>query len=96
VAAGNSNLVGVAEKFSKENVVLVYDNEPRNKDLNKLISRAINAGYSVSLFPEAITQKDINEMVLNGYTPFQLAEIIKRNTYSGLKAKLVYSSWKKC
>ena len=96
VAAGNSNLVGVAEKFSKENVVLVYDNEPRNKDLNKLISRAINAGYSVSLFPEAITQKDINEMVLNGYTPIQLAEIIKRNTYSGLKAKLVYSSWKKC
>ena len=96
VASGDSNLIGIADKFDKDDVVLVYDNERRNIDINKLIARAIDMGYAVSLFPETIKYKDINDMVLHGYTPCSINEIIVQNTFSGLTAKLRHSAWKKC
>ncbi len=35
IASGDSNLGGVAAIFPELDVVLVYDNEPRNKDIVK-------------------------------------------------------------
>lgn len=96
VACGNSNLTSVADVFGKENVILIYDNEPRNKDINKLISRAIDKEYSVVIWPEAIKYKDVNDMILNGFTCEKINDTIKQCTHKGLMAKFVYSRWKKC
>lgn len=95
VASGDSNLVGCGEFLGKEKVILVFDNEPRNKEIVKQISKAINEDYSVCLFPENISGKDINEMILNGMTNSDIMETIKNNTFSGLEAKLRFVTWKK-
>ncbi len=96
VASGDSNLGGVAAVLSNLDVVLVYDNEPRNKDIVKQIEKSIGKGYKVCLFPENVNGKDINEMILNGLTSEQIKSIIDTNTFSGLEAKLKFTNWKRC
>ena len=94
VASGDSNLGGVA--LLLDNCVLVYDREPRNKDIVKQIGKSIEAGYNVCLLPETLPGKDINEMVLNGFTSEEIQSIIDANTFSGLTAKLKFTNWKRC
>ena len=43
-----------------------------------------------------MTEKDINEMVMNGMTTEQIVDIIDNNTYSDLQADFQLSQWKKC
>jgi hypothetical protein len=96
VASGDSNLGGVAAVFPELNTVLVYDNEPRNKDIVKQIEKSIDKGYTICLFPDTIKGKDINEMVQNGLTSEEIKTIIDTNTFSGLTAKLKFTHWKRC
>lgn len=95
IASGDSNLVGIAKDLDIDNCVLIFDNEPRNKEINKEIVKGIELGYSVCLFPHHIKGKDVNEMVLSGCEISELQEIIKQNTFSGLSAKLAYATWRK-
>lgn len=96
VASGDSNLGGVAAIFPDLDVVLVYDNEPRNRDIVKQIEKSIDASYNVCLFPEHTKGKDINEMIQNGLTSNEIKGIIDNNTFSGLTAKLKFTHWKRC
>mgnify|MGYP000453962962 CR=1 FL=1 len=82
-------------KDRKGNVVLVPDNEPRNEQIVKQIEKFINNNYSVVLWPESIKEKDINDMVIAGYTKEQVQEIITDNTFSGAAAQLRFSEWRK-
>ena len=82
-------------KNKKDNVILIPDNEPRNKEIVKQIERFINDGYSVVLWPEYVKEKDINEMVLSGRTDTEIKTIINENVYSGIQAKTQFVFWKK-
>jgi hypothetical protein len=78
------------------NVVVVYDNEPRNKEIVKRISQAIDRGYNVCIWPEHIEQKDVNDMVNVGELDGpSVQHIIDNNTFSGLSAKMRLSTWSK-
>lgn len=78
------------------NVVVVYDNEPRNKEIVKRISQAIDRGYNVCIWPESIEQKDVNDMVNVGELDGpSVQHIIDNNTFSGLSAKMRLSTWSK-
>ena len=70
----------------------VYDNEPRNKEITTRISNTIDRGESVVIFPNHVTQKDINDMVLAGH---DVQNVVESNTYQGLEAKLKFTVWKK-
>jgi transcription elongation factor Elf1 len=72
--------------------VWVYDNEPRNREITNRISKTIDVGSSVVIWPNNIEQKDINDMVLSG---LNVMDVIKSNTYSGLQAKIKFNNWKK-
>jgi transcription elongation factor Elf1 len=96
VASGDSNLGGLAAIFPELDVTLVYDNEPRNRDIVKQIEKSIDNGHSVCLFPESFKGKDINEMIQNGLTSSEIKDIIDNNTFSGLQAKLRFTHWKRC
>ena len=74
------------------NPVWIYDNEPRNAEITARISRTIDRGERVVIWPSGITQKDINDMVLSG---LDVQSVIELNTYSGLEAKLKFTTWKK-
>ena len=70
----------------------VFDNEPRNKEIVNRISKIINRGNKVIIWPTFIEQKDINDMVLAGHN---VMDVLKSNTYSGLEAKIKFNNWKK-
>mgnify|MGYP003123916204 CR=1 FL=1 len=70
----------------------IYDNEPRNREITNRISKTIDSGQSVVIWPESIDDKDINDMVMNG---LDVQSVIESNTYSGLEAKLKFTTWKK-
>jgi transcription elongation factor Elf1 len=74
------------------NPVWVYDNEPRNREIISRISRVIETGQKVVIWPSTIKEKDINDMVLSG---LDIQSVIESNTYSGLEAKLKLTTWKK-
>lgn len=78
------------------NATIVMDNEPRNKEIVKQLDKYITMGYSVCMFPDSITQKDINEMILHGgMTPAEIVELINTNTYTGMEAQLKFINWRK-
>jgi len=72
--------------------VFVYDNEPRNAEIVNRISRVIEQGSKVVIWPSNIHEKDINDMVLSGHNA---QDLVESNTYSGLEAKLKFTNWKK-
>ena len=74
------------------NPVWVYDNEPRNREITNRISKTIDSGQSVVIWPDSIDDKDINDMVMSG---LDVQSVIESNTYSGLQAKLKFNTWKK-
>ncbi len=96
LASGDSALMTVAEDVSAKEKILIYDNEPRNSQIVQLMEKAINKGYTVVIWPDFIVGKDINEMLLNGFNIDLVENIIRENAYSGLKAKLKFTAWRKC
>lgn len=79
-------------KWVTGDTVWIYDNEPRNREIVNRISRTIDSGESVVIFPSSIDDKDINDMVIAGH---DVQKIVECNTYSGLEAKLKFNTWKR-
>ena len=73
-------------------IVFVYDNEPRNKEILQRIERCIDRGERVIIWPRSIEDKDINDMVLSGHN---VMSILESNIYSNLEAKVKFNNWKK-
>jgi transcription elongation factor Elf1 len=81
---------------SKDKLVVVYDNEPRNAEIVKKITKAIDNGFMVCIWPDNIEQKDIDDMVMSGtYNAASVQHIIDQNTFQGLSAKLRMQQWNK-
>ena len=78
--------------FGWSNCVWVYDNEPRNREIVNRISRSIDRGEKVVIWPSDIHEKDINDMVIAGHDVQSLVEL---NTYQNLEAKIKFTEWKK-
>lgn len=83
------------EWLKKDKTTVIFDNEPRNKEILKRIEQTIDQGYTVCLWPESMEQKDINDMYLAGYTTDKLVDIIDKNSYKDLEAKLKFATWRK-
>ena len=77
--------------FGWSDYIWVYDNEPRSRQITDKISKSIDAGDAVVIWPSTIKQKDLNDMVVSGVN---VKSVIQSNVYQGLKAKLQLSSWK--
>ena len=73
-------------------LIYVYDNEPRNREICDRISKCIEGCNQIVIWPSTINEKDINDMVMGGHNVMNLLE---SNTYSGLKAKIKFNNWKK-
>jgi len=80
------------DRWGVSNPVWIYDNEPRNREITNRISKTIDSGQLVVIWPNSIDDKDINDMVMSG---LDVQSVIESNTYSGLEAKLKFNTWKK-
>ena len=78
--------------YNWSDYIWVFDNEPRNREINNRISKVIDRGDKVVIWPQNIAEKDINDMVLGGH---DVKSVLESNTFSGLQAKLKFNTWKK-
>jgi DNA primase len=96
VATADSHLEAVTQVFDRSEVVLVFDNESRNKEICKQIDRAIENHFAVVIWPEMLDEyKDINDMILDGFSPEEIQDIISKHTFVNLRAKAEFINWKK-
>lgn len=92
LATMDSSLYRIIETLGQHDYVFVYDNEPRNENIIKMMQRTIKKHQKICIWPNNIKEKDINDMVKVGLNPF---EIIQGNIFHGLKAELHFNTWKK-
>jgi len=83
-------------QLPKGNVTIVFDNQPKNKEIVKLMEKYIELGYGICIWPESIEGKDINDMVISGMSSGEIENIIRTNTFINLTAKMKLSAWRKC
>ena len=95
IASGDSALGATSNLFQAKQKVLVFDNEPRNKEIVKLMQNAITSDHDIVIWPDNVVGKDINEMVMRGMDPLEIKDIIDSNTINGLAAQLKFNYWKK-
>ena len=74
------------------NYIWVFDNEPRNREIVNRISKVIDRGDKVVIWPSKIKEKDINDMHLAGH---DVQSLVDCNAYQGLEATLKLNDWKK-
>jgi hypothetical protein len=98
------------QQLPKQNATLIYDNEPRNKQIVQNMLTSIEKGFKIFIWPSNIEQKDINDLILkkvsnkDGYCKTEMLEkaglyienLIKTNTFHGLEATLKLREWRKC
>ena len=77
-------------------IVLVFDNQPRNKQIVRQMREAIKNKHQIVIWPKNMQGgKDINEMILSGYSSTQIEEILMNNIFSGPLAELKFNDWSK-
>lgn len=82
--------------LDKDKTIVVLDNEPRNADTISRMHKAVELGFRVCVWKAMPSRyKDINAMVLGGFTPNQIIKQIQEHSFSGLGAKLQIASWSK-
>ena len=81
----------------KRNAVLIYDNEPRNKEILRKLAEVIDLGFSVCIWDDRRVKefKDINDMILGGLSRIDIVDIINACTHKGLSAKLKLADYKR-
>ena len=95
VGSGDSSLSITAKQLNAEKTILIYDNEPRNKEIVNLMGDAIKQGHNIVVWPDTVDGKDINEMVMNGISSDEIEDIISNNTFKGIEAQINFNYWKK-
>jgi hypothetical protein len=82
----------VLDRVSYPTRTFVYDNEPRNKQIVDRYQKCIAQGENIVIWPSAIKEKDINDMVMAGH---DVESVVESNSYKGLEAKVKLNDWKK-
>jgi len=77
----------------KDMITIVFDNQPRNAEVCRLVEKYINLDYKVVIWPCEYREKDINEFVESGR---KIHDLIRDNTFQGLMAKLKFTEWRNC
>ena len=90
IAVGGADLAKLTN-----DTVIIFDNEPRNREICKQMDSCIEFDKRIVIWPDSMKHKDINDMIMAGYEKEQIQEIIDDNIFSGASAKLRFSEWKK-
>lgn len=93
IAAAGADLKSLRTDIN--NVTYIFDNEPRNKEIVKRMYEAVERDYKIVIWPDTITQKDINEIIQSGVSKDELQTIISTNTFSKLEALTRLNAYKR-
>ena len=92
IAAAGSSFNKIKD-LGLDNPIIIVDNEPRNEAICKVLHKNIQEGHRVVIWPDNVTEKDINDMVMAN---LDVQEIINYNTFQNLDAELKFITWRKC
>ena len=96
IAAGGTDFQRALYSLNGEDVVLVFDNQPRNKQVVKRVESFVQRGYNMVVWNSSWNYKDINDAILSGLSSSQIEHILNKSTFKGLALKLAIRDWKKC
>lgn len=82
-------------KIPKNNLTMILDNQPRNKDVCRQYKKYIDEGFKIVIWPVNQEEKDINDLVLSGASPESVKILIDEYTAQGTEAMLKFSLWKR-
>ena len=94
IAVSGSSFDTPTMQALKSVVTIVCDNEPRSREIVKILKKNIDLGYKVCMMPHRVKEKDINEMIIAGMTSEEIVELIDANTFQGINAQLKFVEWK--
>ena len=93
---GLSDATNIPKEFRDSELIYVLDNEPRNKQVVEAMERLIDDGHSVCIWSDRFRgMKDINEMIIAGFSKVSIMHEIHRNSHSGLGAHVALKRWAK-
>jgi hypothetical protein len=98
VAVGGTGFHRLADLgVEQRRLIVVIDNQPRNREVVAVYKKVIDEGYRVFFWPSKYTDvKDINDLVkATGLNSRQLADLIDDHSVSGLKAQAQLAVWKR-
>jgi transcription elongation factor Elf1 len=78
-----------------DNAIVIYDNEPRNKEVVGSVRKSVYNNFSTVIWPQNLLYKDINEMILGGLSQDDVLDLLKKRTFKGLEAQLELQKWQK-
>lgn len=80
-----------------ENSTIVFDNEPRNKEICRKMYDLIKKKMRICIWPNYLSErgKDLNDLFLSGMNRKQIRQVIDDNTFQGLEAEIKFQEWKK-
>jgi hypothetical protein len=95
MAAGGSDFQRAIAMVQDCDTVLVFDNEPRNKEIVKLMESMIAKNKRMVIWPNNWVHKDMNAAIIAGVNQKELMSVINSRTFDGLQLKLEMREWKK-
>jgi len=96
IAPGGTDFNRAVYSLPQEQVVLVLDNQPRNKQVVKKVEYFCQKQYSMVIWPSTWRFKDINDGIVAGMSRQEIMNTLNTNTHRGLSLKLAIRDWKKC
>lgn len=95
VAAGGTDFHRAVDMFPIESTTLVFDNQPRNTEVVKMIERMAQAGHTCVIWPQTWNYKDINEAVMDGLSRSEVMHVINSSARKDLELRLAIRDWKR-
>ncbi len=97
VAASGADFSKIESIIPKDRTIVIFDNQPRNKEVIQRIDKTVNSGFPMFVWPSRKNlKKDINQNVIDNLIPAgRVKSFIDENTYSGMILKLKLTDWKK-
>ena len=96
IACAGSNL-GSIDLSIFNDLVFIYDFEPRNKQIIESMKKiADSPGKKICVWPDEMPGKDINDFILAGMTKERVINIIDKNIYEGINARIAINEFKRC
>jgi hypothetical protein len=96
IAAGGTDFARALYNVTGEDTVLIFDNQPRNKQVVKRVESFVSRGCAMVIWDSSWNYKDINDAILSGCSSSAIESMLNKSTHKGLALKLAIRDWKKC
>jgi transcription elongation factor Elf1 len=93
VAMLNLNFLRILNYFPKEKLIFIFDNQPRNQEVCKVMEKVISEKLRILIW-DSVQEKDVNEFICKNNSNL-FKKMVDKRVCSNLKAQLDFMNWRK-